>query len=61
MAAEMRKTESMSLRVSSDFKRRLVEEAKKDKRSLANYIEATLTRLWQEKDFDATRRSRKIT
>jgi len=51
----------MSLRVSSDFKRRLVDEAKKDKRSVANYIEATLTRLWQEKDFDATRRSKKST
>jgi predicted HicB family RNase H-like nuclease len=60
-AGEMRKTETMSLRVSSDFKRRLVEEAKKDKRSLANYIEATLTRLWQERDFDTTRRSKKST
>jgi predicted HicB family RNase H-like nuclease len=51
----------MSLRVSSDFKRRLIEEAKKDKRSLANYIEAVLTKLWQEKDFDATRRLKKST
>jgi hypothetical protein len=54
----MRKTQALSLRVSSEFKRRLVEEARKDRRSVANYIEATLMRLWREKDSDPLRRSR---
>jgi predicted HicB family RNase H-like nuclease len=43
----MPKTETLNLRVSSEFKRRLVEEAKKEKRSVTNYIEAKLTELWQ--------------
>ena len=30
-----------------EFKRRLVEEAKKEHRSLTNYLEAALTRLWE--------------
>jgi predicted HicB family RNase H-like nuclease len=42
----MRKTETLNLRVSAEFKRRLVEEAKKEKRSVTNYIEAALTELW---------------
>ncbi len=49
----MRKRQTLSLRVSSEFKRRLVEEAKKEKRSVTNYIEATLTRLWQQKDLES--------
>ncbi len=43
---EMGKTETLNLRVSVEFKRRLVEEAKKEKRSVTNYIEAALTELW---------------
>ncbi len=54
----MRKRYTLSLRVSSEFKRRLVEEAKKEKRSVTNYIEATLTRLWQQEDSEASRRLR---
>lgn len=54
----MRKTQALSLRVSAEFKRRLVEEAKKDRRSIANYIEATLIKLWQEKDSEVFRRSK---
>ena len=46
----MRKGKTLSMRVSSEFKRRLVEEAKKEKRSVTNYIEATLTRLWQNQN-----------
>jgi predicted HicB family RNase H-like nuclease len=45
----MRKTQTVNLRVSPEFKRRLVEEAKRENRSLTNYIEATLTKLWQER------------
>jgi hypothetical protein len=32
-----------------DFKRRLVEEAKKEKRSVTNYIEAALSEYWSLK------------
>jgi predicted HicB family RNase H-like nuclease len=45
----MRKSETLNLRVSSEFKRRLVEEAKKEKRSVTNYLEATLAKLWEQK------------
>jgi predicted HicB family RNase H-like nuclease len=45
----MRKTETLNLRVSSKFKRRLIEEAKREKRSVTNYLEATLTDLWKAK------------
>jgi predicted HicB family RNase H-like nuclease len=48
----------LSLRVSTEFKRRLVEEARKDRRSVANYIEATLIKLWQEKDSETLRRAK---
>jgi len=43
----MRKTETLNLRVSAQFKRRLMEEAKKEKRSVTNYLEATLASLWK--------------
>jgi predicted HicB family RNase H-like nuclease len=42
----MPKTETLNLRVSAEFKRRLVEEAKKERRSVTNYIEAAMTELW---------------
>jgi len=45
----MPKTETLNLRVSAKFKRRLIEEAKKERRSVTNYIEASLTELWQRK------------
>jgi len=45
----MRKTETLNLRVSSEFKRRLIEEAKYEKRSVTNYLEATLANLWKQK------------
>jgi hypothetical protein len=45
----MRKTESLSLRVSVAFKRKLIEEAKKENRSVTNYLETTLTELWKAK------------
>jgi predicted HicB family RNase H-like nuclease len=43
----MPKTETLNLRVSSEFKRRLFQEAKKEKRSVTNYVEATLASLWK--------------
>ena len=45
----MQKTETLNLRVSMDFKQRLVEEAKKEKRSVTNYIEAALSEYWNLK------------
>jgi hypothetical protein len=45
----MRKTETLNLRVSPEFKRRLMEEAKKEKRSVTNYLEVTLADLWKGK------------
>ena len=52
----MRKSQTLNLRVSPEFKRRLVEEAKREKRSLTNYIEATLTKLWQERQLNTAAR-----
>jgi hypothetical protein len=46
----MRKTETLNLRVSVAFKRKLSKEAKKEKRSLTNYLEMTLEKLWQERE-----------
>jgi predicted HicB family RNase H-like nuclease len=45
----MVKSDTLNLRVSSEFKRRLMEEAAKEKRSVTNYLEATLTALWDSK------------
>ena len=45
----MLKTETLNLRVSPEFKRRLIEEARKEKRSVTNYIEASITELWSQK------------
>lgn len=47
----MRKSETLNLRVSAQFKHRLMEEAKKEKRSVTNYLEATLASLWRAKAF----------
>ena len=47
--AGMRKTETLNLRVSPDFKRRLIEEARKAKRSVTNYIEVALSEYWTQK------------
>jgi predicted HicB family RNase H-like nuclease len=46
----MPKTETLNLRVSGDFKKRLIEEAAKERRSVTNYLEATLLALWEKGD-----------
>lgn len=46
----MRKTETLNLRVSAVFKRKLSKEAKKERRSLTNYLEMTLEKLWRERE-----------
>jgi hypothetical protein len=45
----MLKRKTLSLRVSAEFKKKLVEEAKKEKRSVASYIEVTLGKLWDKR------------
>jgi predicted HicB family RNase H-like nuclease len=52
----MKKKETLNFRVSAEFKRRLIEEADKERRSLTNYLEVTLTKLWDERELAATKR-----
>jgi predicted HicB family RNase H-like nuclease len=52
----MDKKETLNFRVSAEFKRRLTEEAKKERRSLTNYLETTLTRLWDEREVTTARK-----
>lgn len=55
----MAKTETLNLRVSADFKRRLTEEAAKEKRSVTNYLEVMLTDLWEQRDSRIQRKPEK--
>ena len=52
----MKKKETLNFRVSPDFKRKLIEEAKKERRSLTNYLETTLTKLWEQQESMKVRR-----
>jgi predicted HicB family RNase H-like nuclease len=54
----MRKTETLNLRVSTEFKRRLIKEAKMENRSVTNYLEVTLANLWK-REASLKRESRK--
>ncbi len=51
----MAKTETLNLRVSAEFKRRLMEEAAKEKRSVTNYLEATITAVWEQRQDSTTK------
>ena len=51
----MPKTETLNLRVSAEFKRRLIEEAAREKRSVTNYLEATITAVWEQRQNSDTR------
>jgi predicted HicB family RNase H-like nuclease len=55
----MAKTETLNLRVSTEFKRRLVDEAAKEKRSVTNYLEVTLGRIWERRDSKNQRKAEK--
>jgi predicted HicB family RNase H-like nuclease len=55
----MVKSDTLNLRVSSEFKRRLMEEAAKEKRSVTNYLEATLTALWDGRNSVAQEKLKK--
>jgi len=52
----MAKTETLNLRVSTEFKRRLADEAAKEKRSVTNYLEATLTKVWEQRESKGRRK-----
>jgi len=52
------KTETLNLRVSPDFKRRLAEEATKERRSVTNYLEVTLLDLWELEAKGAAKKER---
>jgi len=54
----MRKSVTLNLRISREFKQKLVREARKEKRSITNYIEVALTELWRGNHFPAKKRSR---
>jgi hypothetical protein len=46
----MKKKETLNFRVSAEFKRKLIEEAKKERRSLTNYLETAFIRLWDQQE-----------
>lgn len=37
-----------------EFKRRLMEEAAKEKRSVTNYLEVTLAKIWERQNLEAS-------
>jgi hypothetical protein len=45
----MPKTETLNLRVSADFKKRLIQEAAKEKRSVTNYLETVFSEIWEQR------------
>jgi len=51
------KKETLNFRVSAEFKQRLIEEAKKEHRSLTNYLETALTKFWEQQDSGIKRKS----
>ncbi len=55
----MRKSVTLNLRVSPEFKVRLAKEAKKENRSVTNYIEVALADWWKRKRSSVTRQSSK--
>lgn len=46
----MKKKETLNFRVSPEFKRRLTAEARKERRSITNYVETTLTVFWEQQE-----------
>jgi len=49
----MKKKETLNFRVPAEFKRKLIEEANKQRRSLTNYLEATLMEVWGKQETDS--------
>lgn len=46
----MKKKETLNFRVAPEFKRKLIEEANKQRRSLTNYLETTLMEVWGKQE-----------
>jgi predicted HicB family RNase H-like nuclease len=46
----MKKKETLNFRVPTEFKRKLIEEANKQRRSLTNYLETTFMQVWDEQE-----------
>jgi len=46
----MNKKETLNFRVSAEFKRKLIAEANKQRRSLTNYLETTLMEIWAKEE-----------
>jgi hypothetical protein len=55
----MKKKETLNFRVPAEFKRKLVEEAKKQRRSLTNYLETTLMEIWGKQETASARPAEK--
>ena len=53
------KTETLNLRVSPDFKKRLAEKAAKERRSVTNYLEVTLLDLWELESKGAAKKGKR--
>jgi hypothetical protein len=50
----MKKKETLNFRVPAEFKRKLIDEASKQRRSLTNYLETTFMQVWDEQEADST-------
>jgi hypothetical protein len=50
----MKKKETLNFRVPAEFKRKLIEEANKQRRSLTNYLETTFLHVWDEQEAAST-------
>jgi predicted HicB family RNase H-like nuclease len=50
----MSKTKTLNLRVSQEFKRKLIEAAARQKRSVTNYLEVVLTDVWDHERFSVS-------
>ena len=53
------KTETLNLRVSPEFKKKLTEEAAQARRSVTNYLEVTLLDLWELEGKGAARKGKR--
>jgi len=50
----MKKKETLNFRVPAEFKRKRIEEANKQRRSLTNYLETTFMQVWEEQETTST-------
>jgi predicted HicB family RNase H-like nuclease len=53
------KDQTLNLRVSADFKEKLAESAKRDRRSITNYLEVTLQDFWAREERASTQAAKR--